>query len=410
MPRKSANGNGTVKKRMVKRGDGSTYRRWYARITVGWDADGKRIRQDGPLRKTQSEALADLAELQRQASRGLLSTDSAQTLDEYLDTWLAQVIRTNKFRTYQTYESDLRKHVRPHLGQKQLRHIKKTDVQNMANQVFTDARAAGHDGAASVRKARAALRKALQDAIDLDILEVNPCAGIKVPSEKVSEIEVWTPDEAKAYFEAARAHPLYPLFYTAITTGMRQGELCGLKWQDLEVREDGARFNIRRTLVIVPKRFQDVAAQNPELEHVFGTYYFNSPKTKGSMGSVTVPTDTIRLLALHKARLEQRAVKLGERWHDFGLVFPTGNGTPLSPNNVLREHKELIERSGVRKISFHDIQDTHASRLLSAGVDIGTVSERLRHSRKSTTLDRYVHVVESQRKRATMTLEELFDE
>ncbi len=177
MARRS-DGEGTIKKRILTRANGTTYTRWYARITLRWDGKRKKSK-DGPLRKTQKEAHGDLVELERQQKSGRLKDGAQQKLSHYVQHWLERARRVKKWRTYQTYEGDLRNHVLPYLGHKRLDKISRADVQQMVDAAFDRATAQEQSGAAVARKARAVLRTALQDAVDLELLERNPCERIK---------------------------------------------------------------------------------------------------------------------------------------------------------------------------------------------------------------------------------------
>ncbi len=298
---------------MFKRPDGSSYTRFYARITVAYDGL-KQDKQDGPMRKTEKEAKLDLAALLKAQEAGQLTTHADQTLNEYLDGWLTQGAKTLKYRTYKTYEMDLRNHVRPRLGRMKLSKIRKTDVQNMVNQVYDEAVSKGRSGVAVVRKTRAALRKALQDAVNLEILGKNPCQGVKVPQERINETELWTPQQALHFLETTRPHRLYALFQTAITSGMRQGKLLALRWRDLETYLDDetgelvGQFHIRNTLGLVPNKNMAIAKANPRLRHVHGRFFFDDPKTEKSKGYVTLPADTVEELIVHRFKQKQEKV------------------------------------------------------------------------------------------------------
>jgi integrase len=414
MPRRRARGEGGILKREYKRPDGKIYKRYFARITTAYDGS-KQDKQDGPMRATEKEAKVDLAALLKTQEAGQLSTRANQTLNDYLDGWLAQGAKTLKYRTYETYEMDLRNHVRPRLGRMKLSKIHKTDVQNLVNQVYDDAVSKGRSGVAVVRKTRAALRKALQDAVDLEILGKNPCVGVKVPQERVDETELWTPQQALHFLETTRPHRLYALFQTAITSGMRQGELLALRWRDLETyldEETGelvGQFYIRNTLVLVPNKNMDIAKASPRLRHIHGRFFFDDPKTEKSKGYVTLPADTVEELIIHRFRQEQEKLRARE-YHDYELVFPTSLGTPLGPKGLDDIYDLLIKKAEVPKIKFHDLRDTHATWMLIQGEDLGTVSDRLRHSTKSTTLNRYVQVINSRRRKAPRKISELFKE
>lgn len=411
MPRRRARGEGGILRRTFTRTDGITYNRYFARVTASYDGLEQK-KKDGPLRKTEREAKTDLAALLKAKEAGQLSTTSEQTLNDYLDAWLAQAAKTLKYRTYGTYEMDLRNHVRPRLGRMKLGKIHKTDVQNMVNEVYDEAVTNGRSGVAVVRKTRAALRKALQDAVDLEILGRNPCLGVKVPQERINETELWTPKEALHFLETTRPHRLFALFQTAITSGMRQGELLALRWRDLEtyLAEDTGelvgQFYIRNTLVLVPTKHMDIARANPRLRHIHGRFFFDDPKTEKSKGYVTLPADTVEELIIHRFRqgLEKRQAR--EYW-DHELVFPTSLGTPLGPKGLDDIYDLLLKKAAVPKIKFHALRHTHATRLLMAGIDLGAVSDRLRHSTKATTLNRYIKTVTGQRRKATLSLNQL---
>ncbi len=189
---------------------------------------------------------------------------------------------------------------------------------------------------------------------------------------------------------------------------MRQGELLMLQWEDLHLDDELPFVEIKRTLVMVKYSNIPQARRNQKLTQFYKNFFYNAPKTKGSQGIVSLPDDTVRILKAQKENLTQEAARIGRRWTELGLVFPSNVGTPMSPNSLLNSYKRLIEKANVPEITFHDLRDSHASQLLAQGMDIGAVSERLRHTTKSTTLNRYVHVVEAQKRRATMTMGELF--
>jgi integrase len=428
---KRLNGEGSIIKRKVTRKDGSSYFRYLARVTTSFDG-ATQTRQDGPWRKTGDEARTDLKKMLAEMDSGGFRAEATQTLRAYLTAWLDRVAKTKKFRTYQTYHQDLSNHVIPRLGQRRLKDLSRLDVQNMVDDVYDQVRAEAqrrrleaeangkpvkgskNPGAAVARKVRGALKKALQDAVDLEILFRNPCHGVKVPAESVSEISVWSKAETERFLEVARAHRLYPILYTALTSGMREGELCALRWDDLEILEPAGEgeepeliIHIRRGLVRVPTKYQNTPSV-AKMTHVWGVYYFDEPKTKGSKGSVVVGFDTLQVLLEHKTALAERAKKLGARWHDFNLVFPASTGVPQSPRNLLRDYRKVIAKAGIAELTIHDLRDTHASRALAEGYDIAMVSERLRHSRKSTTLDRYAHVVETSRRRRAIKMSDLY--
>ena len=356
----------------------------------------------------QKEAHGDLVELERQQKSGRLKDGAQQKLSHYVQHWLERARRVKKWRTYQTYEGDLRNHVLPYLGHKRLDKISRADVQQMVDAAFDRATAQEQSGAAVARKARAVLRTALQDAVDLELLERNPCERIKVPAEPVSQIEVWTPSEARRFLDSAKSHRLYPLLYTAIRTGMRQGELLMLQWEELHLDDELPFVEIKRTLVLVKYSNIPQARRNQKLTQFYKNFFYNAPKTKGSQGIVSLPADTVRILKAQKENLTQEAARIGRRWTELGLVFPSNVGTPMSPNSLLTATNVSSRRPTSQRSRF---TTCGTATLVSCSPKVWTSARypsALRHTTKSTTLNRYVHVVEAQRRRATMTMDELF--
>lgn len=151
MPRKRANGEGTIIKRTVKRKDGTSYTRFHARVSLDVKEE-KQLQRDGPWREKQQEAKNDLRRLLREAKRGALNGEAGQTLQTYIEGWLERGARSKKFRTYQTYEQDLRNHVLPRLGHVPLHKLTKLDIQNMIDAVYAEQRRLEHKGEAVTRK------------------------------------------------------------------------------------------------------------------------------------------------------------------------------------------------------------------------------------------------------------------
>lgn len=164
-------------------------------------------------------------------------------------------------------------------------------------------------------------------------------------------------------------------------------------------------IHVRHTLISVPDRHRDIA--HLKLKHLTGRYNLDTPKTKKSLASVLVAEDTLEVLEAHPCSQKRQMSKLGDRYQDFGLVFPATTGVPQSPRNLLRDYKALIHKAVVPDLSFHDLRDTHSSRLQALGKELAVVSERLRHSRKSTTALKYTHTLSASRIEGAVT-EELF--
>lgn len=417
MPRRTA-GEGTIKERMFKKKDGSSYKRWFARITIGWDGN-KKESKDGPLRSKKAEAHQDLKNLLQLHERGELRTLPKQSFGEFLQDWLEQVVINKKYGTYRTHKQTIDTYIVPQLGHIQLNKIKRSTVQKALNAIFKDFRSRGKDGRAIVRKCRAAIHEAFEYLIDEEPAFANmrnPAKKVEIPSETTKEIEPWTKEEAQAFFDFAKTTRYWPLIYTALTSGLREGELLALRWNNLSIHQIRIQeslkkvleIKIKKTLVMVPKKDMEIASLS--MEHLTGRFFLDTPKTAKSQASVLVAEDTLKVLfEQQKALIEKQMKRLGSRYQDFNLVFPTTTGVPMDAGNMLEDYKAIIKQAGVRYITFHDLRDTHASRLQAMGKELAVVSERLRHSKKSTTADKYTHLLSNSKLEGAVTLEQLFE-
>jgi integrase len=418
MPKRGA-GEGTILTRKYKRKDGKAYKRYFARITTHGNT-----RKDGPMRERYEDALKDKAYLLQRYFKGRTSEQAERLLRDYIGSWLQTVNENGKYHTHKTYKSDLEKHVLPRLGHLKLRELEPHHIQEMLQQVLATSQAKGNDGRSVVRKCKAALRTALEDAVKQFIIDRNPCYGTKVPKERPNRTELWTHEEVRRFLEVASTNYFYPHIYTALTTGMREGELLALRWEDVDL-EDG-HLEINNNLVMVKGSEVSQEIKNKRMTQLHETFFLGDPKTEKSKRVVMLPKDTVLLLKEHKHRqqsddkwphIEYKQVKgykypqakeiYGKTWIDLGLVFPSKTGAPLNPSNLRWVFYDLIEKSNVKRIKWHDLRDSHVMFLLLQGVDIVHISERLGHSRVSTTLDHYTQVFPHLKKKIALTLEEM---
>jgi integrase len=195
------------------------------------------------------------------------------------------------------------------------------------------------------------------------------------PRVRTPEMRPLTPTEARELLQAAESNRLKALYVLAVTTGMRQGEILGLGWEDVDLEAGVVR--VRRTLTL--------AKGGPRL---------TEPKTRGSRRSIRLTTSAVEALERHRERQEGEGVAKGDEWNDMGLVFCTRRGTPIRRDNLHDKYwKPLLRRSGLPDIRFHDLRHTCATLLLTKGVHPKIVSEMLGHSSIAITLDTYSHVI-----------------
>ncbi|HEX6349870.1 MAG TPA: site-specific integrase [Candidatus Dormibacteraeota bacterium] len=235
---------------------------------------------------------------------------------------------------------------------------------------------------------RGILRRALNWAIRLGLLSRNVAALARPPRLERHEIEPFTPDEARSFLTAIEGDRLEGLYIAALFSGLRQGELLGLRWQDVDLEAQELR------VVHALQRFD-------------GKLRLVPPKTARSRRSVSLPPLVVDALRRDKARQLEDRLLAGSRWVESGLVYTTRWGTPIEPRDATRSFKRLLARAQLREIRFHDLRHSCATLLLVQGVAPRVVMEMLGHSQISVTMNTYSHVLPALQRDAAQRLEAL---
>jgi len=293
---------------------------------------------------------------------------------EYMDRWLADSVRdTVRQRTYERYESIARVHIKPAIGRLKLKALTPAHARALYRQKLDSGLAPR-----TVNYIHVTLHKALSQAVSDGLVPRN-AASVKAPRPKKPEIKPLSPEQARKLIEAAgesgdRFEALYVL---ALHCGLREGELLGLRWDDVDFSGATATLQVRRTL-----------------SETRTGHKFEKPKN-GKGRSVKCSQKATEALRSHRVRQNEERLKVGSLRQDSGLVFPTTTGTTMSCTNLLGRHfKPLLERAGLPTIRLHDLRHTCATILLMAGKHPKYVQELLGHASISITLDTYSHVIE----------------
>jgi integrase len=359
--KKRGNGEGSITR--CKNGN------WCAQYTVYTPQGRKRKTIYG---KSRSQVATKLARALSDREDGFLFDAASLTLGEYLDRWLTDSVKdTVRLTTYQGYERICRLHIKPSLGRVRLKDVTVAHVRGLYRERLKAGLAPR-----MVQLVHVTLHKALKQAVMDGLIPRNVTEAVKPPQPEKKEIKPLSPDQARVLLRAAKEERLEALYALAITTGMRQGELLALKWED--VNFEAGVLQVRRTLSTATG----------------GGFTFSAPKTAKSRRSIKLPNTALSSLRKHrKAQLEERMM-LGELFVDQGLVFPSRVGTPVSRQDLItRSFKPLLKRAGLPDILFHDLRHTCAILLLGKGVHAKFVQESLGHATISITLDTYSHVL-----------------
>jgi integrase len=367
---------------------------WAGSVSLGYDGAGKRKRRT-VYGASKQEVQVKLRELQSNASVGSLSDAGRLTVGDYLQRWLENTAKSKtRATTYARYEQLVRLHIKPILGGLQLSKLSTIHVESLYAEMERNG------GTAWTRKmAGMVLTNALRHAVRLKLIPFNPAADVIKARPEEKEMLFLTDAQARLFLAAARAHRLHTLFVLAIGSGMRQGELLGLRWSDIDFEK--STVSVSRSLA-----------------QVNGQFTLKEPKSKQSRRTITLPRFVMEALTEH------RAAMLAEG-NIAAAVFCTRTGQYFGKSNLIRQvfrpilrrandkvieetTKTAVESALLPEIRFHDLRHTHATSLLGKGHSIKAVSQRLGHNSIEITLKTYAHVLPTDDAALAAGLDRLF--
>lgn len=342
---------------------------------------GKRVSKDF---HTKPEALTWVRNVQSSIEHGFQLQGSAITVEAYLPTWLENRRLSLRPKTAHQYSRIISNHILPALGKTRLRDLRLQGIESFYSQLIQNGM-----GARSVRIIHNILHSACDKAVRYGLLVYNPTQGATLPRYTHEEMMVWDTDQVTQFLIAAQNSPNYALFHLAITTGMRIGELFGLKWPDVHWNSG---------VIHVQRQKQYVPGQGCS---------FIDPKTKAGKRTIKLGEGSLDVLRHHKEYQNSLKELAGSRWHDLDLVFPNSVGGPGDASNIRLDFNQLLRLAGLPKIRIHDLRHTAASLLLNHKVPVIVVSNMLGHSRPSVTLDIYAHVFNDMQGEAAVVMDKL---
>ena len=343
-------------------------RGWRYRADVGIDpGTGKRRWATKGGFASQKAARTALNKVLSAADEGMVVTRSSTLLGDYLDEWMDGAESSLKQTTAFGYRRAIDK-LKETLGHVRLQDLTPLGIERAYRQLIASGLAAK-----TVRHSHTVLRRALADAERLGLVSRNAAAAAKAPAVVDKEQSTWTPAELSAFLSSVADHRLFAAFVLSATTGMRRGELLGLRWRDVDL--DSGRVSIVRTITTVN-----------------GQPIETSTKTNKSRRRVALDGATVEVLRAHRERQAVERKAAGSAWQETGLVFTLEDGSAIHPDRFSRWFSRLVDVAGLPHIRLHDLRHTHATLALQAGVHPKVVSERLGHATVGITLDLYSHV------------------
>ena len=303
------------------------------------------------------------------------------SVGEYLlDRWLPIMANTLRPSTWQSYKHSIEQHVIPTLGHLQLQRLTADHLDQLYAQLLTTGRVDGKGGLApkTVRSIHTIVHKALRDAERKRLVNRNVAHAADPPRVRAHdrEMKTWTANQVRVFLAGMHGHRLYPAFLLAATTGMRRGEVLGVRWHDIDFAATPPRLSIVQTVLSI----------NYQLS-------FGAPKTNRGRRSIALDRTTVDALRAHHEQQKTERTLVGDGYTSRDLAFARPDGAPIHPDYFSQAFDRAVARLGLPKIRLHDLRHTHATLGLAAGVPAKVMSDRLGHATVAFTQDVYMHAI-----------------
>ncbi len=374
MAKRRSNGKGMLRQRK----DG----RWEGRVVIGYDENGL-PKTKNVLAKTKTECAEKLEKLKEEYGTVSTRCTPEMPFGNWLEFWYENFSKPSlRESTMVCYEGRIYNHIIPSIGKIQLNKLTQNDLQ----QFYAKLKKSGRkqyvelygEGVSDsvVRACHTTCRTALEKAVAEGLIKVNPAIGCKLPPKKAQEMQVLTAEETKRFLIQARQEGFYEMFLLELSTGMRRGEMLGLKWEDLDFRT--GELKIRRQAIVAR-----------------GTLQISTPKTKSSIRTLVLPPAVVEVFREYKKMVNSEWI----------FPSPLELNQPRHPSSITHILKRLLERANCKQIRFHDLRHTFATRSLENGMDVKTLSSIIGHVSAATTLDIYSHMTDTMQMQAAINID-----
>lgn len=387
MARKAAAGTGTIRKKTVTR-SGKEYTYWEARYSVGRDPGTGKQLQRSITGKTQKEVSQKLKAATAAIDAGTYIAPSKLTVGGWLDVWVSEYLGGVKPRTVDNYRAVIRNHIKPALGSVKLEALSAPTIQAFYNGL--GAERGGKPGLSpkSVKNVHGIFHKALSQAVKIGYIRFNPADACELPRVERKELKPLDEEESRAFLHAIKGHRFEVLFTVTLFTGMRFGEVLGLKWD---------RVSFQTGTITIDQQLQQGRVNNREYQLV---------STKNGKGRTVTPAAFIMdLLKHHRTAQNVQRLKVGSLWESNGFVFTDELGRHLTQPTVYSSFKRTVSRIGRPDARFHDLRHSYAVAAIRSGDDIKTVQGNLGHATAAFTLDVYGHVTDQMKRESAARMD-----
>lgn len=325
--------------------------------------------------KTKKEVKEKIHKALGEIHSGTYIEPSRTSVKEQFLTWLENKKPHVTYNTYRNYKLMIEKHIIPFIGNKTLSKLTTQDIQELINEKMNDLNPQGKPlSSRTIKYIYSTINTVLKKAAAERIISFNPAETVEIPKQKKREIKPLTFEEVKKFLNSNKDDPYYAGFLLAIYSGVRLGELLGLRWEDIDF--SSPKISVRQQVAL---------EENGER--------IRPPKTEESIRDIPIPDMVAEELRRHKTEQARHKMSLGPNYQDYDLVFATYLGTPYSPTNYSKYFKRAQKRAGLEGFRFHDLRHTFATLSLQAGIPAKTIQKWLGHTSVVVTLDTYSHLV-----------------
>ena len=398
MAKKRANGEGTIRQRK----DG----RWEGLYTVNY-------KRKSVYGKTQAEVRKKLNEILNDINNGMYVENTNITLGAWLDEWLEVYAKPSvKLSTYGSYEGYIRNHIKPEIGKIKLSALRADILQKFVNQKLVNGRCdkmkdvntnklvtkKGGLSEKTIKNMYNMIHSALKQAYKNGLVNQNVSELINLPKQKRNEMRVLSLEEQKALQLAVQDERLGIGIILSLFTGIRLGELLGLKFEDIDF--ENKTITIRRTL----NRLKIYDNSEKKTDIVIG-----EPKTNKAKRTIPLQDFLVPLLKSHRAKMRTEQIKVANLYINDGFVMCNEFGKHLEPTTYQKFFKNMLKTAGIQDTNFHTLRHTFATRALESGFDVKVLADILGHADASTTLNKYAHALPDHKKSSMEKLSFLYE-
>ena len=390
MAKRRSNGEGSIVKNMrngIQIG-------WRASITIGTDDKGKLIRKQF-TGKTQQDVKYKLQEYKKQMLMGVLNEDKL-TVSDWFYSWLFDYRKQDlKPKSFQRYHGIYKNYIEnTDFGNIKLNDLRTTHLQRHYKKLLDNGVTP-----TTIRQINTNLKTCLNEAERQGYIQKNWCKLVTLPKkEDNKEVKVLTKQEQEKFLEAIKGHELELLYIVALGTGLRIGEILGLKWSDIDFKNNELHVNRSLQKAAI---YEDDKIVRYEVQET-------TPKTKNSLRTIPVPQNIIKKLIALKKEQNELILLLQEEYDNKNYVFCNKLGKPIEDKRPGRNLKTILTSISIEPIKFHALRHTYATRLFEAGIPPKTVQHLMGHSDIETTMNIYTHVMKEQKLEAIEKINNIF--